>query len=136
MRCDAIFDAHCDEMKRGAFLLRVCDATRCDGSVLGCTEPSKIIFTLDMAPAASTLRLHLLEEEQMLLIMKLCILKLRLKKRKRKHRWWVHNLLRLRHEQGAYNNLVKELDGDAEKFQQFFRMKRADFALDCNFDYS
>ena len=41
---------------------------------------------------------------------------------KREHRFWVHEILRRREEKGAYYNLVRELQLDAEKHHQYFRM--------------
>ena len=40
---------------------------------------------------------------------------------KRKHRYWIHNILKRRVEQGAYNNLVRELGQDPEKFHEYFQ---------------
>ena len=34
---------------------------------------------------------------------------------------WVHNVIKGRLEQGAYHNLVKELEMDREKYQKYFR---------------
>ena len=48
--------------------------------------------------------------------------------KKRKHRWWVHNIIRNRIQQGTYYNLVKELQLDGEKYQQYFRLTREQFA--------
>ena len=41
---------------------------------------------------------------------------------KRKHRFWVHEILRRRLQQGAYNNLVQELELHAPEYHRFFRM--------------
>jgi len=44
--------------------------------------------------------------------------------KQRKHCWWVHNINRNWLQQGAYHNLVKELQFNGEKFQQYFRLTR------------
>ena len=46
---------------------------------------------------------------------------------RRKHRWWVNGIIKNRLQQGAYHNLVKNLQFDEEKFQQYFRLKREQF---------
>ena len=46
---------------------------------------------------------------------------------RRKHRWWVHDIIKNRFQQGAYHNLVKYLQFDKEKFQQYFRLTREQF---------
>ena len=60
----------------------------------------------------------------------LVLLSLLLKKRctlraKRKHRFWVHDIIKGREKQGAYNNLVRELELDSQKFHEHFRMSPA-----------
>ena len=45
----------------------------------------------------------------------------------RKHRWWVHDIIKNRLQQGAYHNLVKYLQFDEEEFQQYFRLTREQF---------
>ena len=42
--------------------------------------------------------------------------------KKRTHRYWIHNLIRARQEKGAYDNLVRELELDKDKFFEHFRM--------------
>ena len=64
------------------------------------------------------------QQEEMML---LCLL---LKKRrtataKRKHRFWVHDIIKGREERGVYNNLVRELELDARKYHEYFRMSPA-----------
>ena len=54
------------------------------------------------------------------------------KKMKRKHRWWVHQLNQRRKEQGAFENLVRELHDDEERFQQYFRLTRDQFCQVLN----
>ena len=46
---------------------------------------------------------------------------------RKKHRWWLHDIIKNRLQQGAYHNLVKELQFDEEKFQQYFRLTREQF---------
>ena len=46
----------------------------------------------------------------------------------RRRRWWVHPILQLRREHGAYYRLVRELQLDNERFHQYFRMSREEFA--------
>ena len=46
---------------------------------------------------------------------------------RRKHRWWVHDIIKNWLQQGAYHNLVKELQFDEEKFQQYFRLTGEQF---------
>ena len=50
------------------------------------------------------------------------------RKKRRQHRWWVHNLLQKRIEHGVFYHLVKELNLDAERFQQYFHLSREQFA--------
>ena len=55
-------------------------------------------------------------------------MQLKMHNKRRKHRLWVHGIMRNRLQQGAYYNLVKELPLDEEKFQQYFRLTREQFA--------
>ena len=55
-------------------------------------------------------------------------LQLKTRDKRRKHRWWVHDIIRNRIQQGAYHNLVNELQLDGEKFQQYFKLTREQFA--------
>ena len=41
---------------------------------------------------------------------------------KRKHRFWVHSIIKRRIEQGAFYNLVRELELDRSKYHKYFRM--------------
>ena len=50
------------------------------------------------------------------------------KKKKRNYRWWVHSIIKKRKKFGAYYHLVKELELDGEKFQEYFRMTREKFS--------
>ena len=45
-----------------------------------------------------------------------------------KHRFWVHKLWQGRSQLGAYHTLVHELSLDEEKFEEFFRLSRTQFA--------
>ena len=49
------------------------------------------------------------------------------KKLKRRHRFWVHDIVARRMQLGAYNNLVMELALDREKFRGYFRMSHETF---------
>ena len=49
------------------------------------------------------------------------------RKKKRKHRFWVHEMLQKRKEHGVYHHLVKELELDQERFHQYFRMSKEQF---------
>ena len=40
----------------------------------------------------------------------------------RQHQFWVHDILKRRHEYGAYYHLVKELELDNDKYHAYFRM--------------
>ncbi len=73
----------------------------------------------------------LLEMEQQDLVIALACKYIQIKKgnrSRRKHRWWVHAILKNRLQQGAYHNLINELQLDGEKFQQYFRLTREQFA--------
>ena len=48
-------------------------------------------------------------------------------RKKRKHRFWVHDILKKREHQGAYNHLVQELAMDPDKFYEYFRMSVQQF---------
>ena len=47
--------------------------------------------------------------------------------RKRKAKFWIHPLNESRSRKGAFNNLIKELHGDDEKFFNYFRMSRSSY---------
>ena len=51
-----------------------------------------------------------------------------LQSKKRKHRLWVHGIIKKRNQCGEYNHLVQELQLDGEKFKQYFRLSREQFA--------
>ena len=64
-----------------------------------------------MAPNWSKyVKAMLVDEDEILTIV--LAYQIRSKKWKRKHRWWVLDLLKKRNELGAYNTLVKELQFD------------------------
>ena len=48
-------------------------------------------------------------------------------RKKRKHRFWVHDILKKREHQGAYNHLVQEIAMDPDKFHEYFRMSEQQF---------
>ena len=47
--------------------------------------------------------------------------------RRRRRRFWVHPIRRLRVDNGAYHRLVQELRLDDDMFQRYFRLNRAEF---------
>lgn len=49
------------------------------------------------------------------------------KKRKRRH--WVHSTLQKRKQLGEFHTLINELDADAERFKQYFRVSREQFEI-------
>ncbi|KAJ8021812.1 Protein ALP1-like [Holothuria leucospilota] len=49
-------------------------------------------------------------------------------KGRKKRRWWVHDILRKRKEYGVFNHLFKELKSDDDKFVQYLRVTREQFA--------
>jgi len=65
-------------------------------------------------------QLSLLEMEQnnlLLIATSYKFMQLKKRNRQRKHHWWVYDINRNWLQQGAYHNLVKELQFDGEKFQ-------------------
>ena len=73
--------------------------------------------------------LLLCEEEELIAMLAFnLLLKKRLRKRKRRHRWWVHPINRRRKQQGAYHNLVQELELDDDRFKEYFRLNKNQFA--------
>ena len=81
----------------------------------------------------SKMQLCLLDMEQhelLLIAVGHTFMQLKTHNQRRKHRWWVHDIIKNRHKQGAYHNLVKKLQFDEEKFQQYrlyFRLTREQF---------
>ena len=67
------------------------------------------------------------DDDDELIIMGLAYLHQAQQKKKRQHRWWVHDLLRKRSDFGAYNHLVRELELDEKKFCEYFRVSKAQF---------
>ena len=61
-----------------------------------------------------------MQQEDLLIVSALYMRKKKKENRKQKHRWWVHDILKRRDEQGAYQHLVRELRDDGEKFRQYF----------------
>ena len=47
--------------------------------------------------------------------------------KRRKHRFWVNDLIKLRHRYGAYHHLVQEIQFDDEHFKEYFRLNREQF---------
>ena len=89
------------------------------------------LFAADMPPVHSVLqrqRVRLEIEQNELMIIALAYVMCKKKNKRRKHRWWVHSILKRRKEQGAYQHLVRELQEDGERFQQYFRLTREQFA--------
>ena len=75
-------------------------------------------------------------EEEMVAILyrkqrqRLCVMQLMiLSSRKRRHRFWVHEILRKRKEHGAFCYLVRELQLDAERHHEYFRMSAENWNL-------
>ena len=54
-----------------------------------------------------------------------------LSSRMRRHRFWVHEILRKRKEHGVFCHLVKELQLDADRHHEYFRMsaEKLEFVL-------
>ena len=75
-------------------------------------------------------RFYLLQEQEFFILFAAHMVA---QKRKIKHRWWVHNIIKRRQQQGAYHNLVRELQLDGERFQQYFRLTREQFAQVLHF---
>ncbi|KAK7483576.1 hypothetical protein BaRGS_00025129 [Batillaria attramentaria] len=78
-----------------------------------------------MAPVHSQLA-RLIKEERLVLLI-LLLAKKRKSKSKRRHRFWIHPILRQRRSYGAFFHLVRELQMDGEKFRQYFRLSREQF---------
>ena len=49
------------------------------------------------------------------------------RKRKNRRRFWMHSILQKRKQHGEYHRLVKELEMDGERFQQYFRLSKEQF---------
>ena len=45
--------------------------------------------------------------------------------KQRKHHWWVNDIDRNRLQQGASHYLIKEVQFDGEKFDQYFRLRES-----------
>ena len=48
-------------------------------------------------------------------------------KRKRKHKFWVHDTIKKRNTLGEFHTLLQELEDDDEKFKEYFRMSKEKF---------
>ncbi|KAJ8018466.1 hypothetical protein HOLleu_43531 [Holothuria leucospilota] len=81
-----------------------------------------------MAPNTSKIPHLFAQEECLILLASMYVITKKRQKKFRKHRWWVHRLLRNRRRYGAYYTLVNELRFDDEKFKQYFRLTRNQFA--------
>ena len=69
----------------------------------------------------SKMQLCLLDMEKLellLIAVAHTFMQLKTHNQRRKHRWWVPDIIKNRFQQGAYHNLVKDLQFDEEKFQQ------------------
>ena len=78
----------------------------------------------------SKMQLCLLDMEQLellLIAVAHTFMQLKTHNQRRKHRWWVHDIIKNRLKQGANHNLVKDLQFDEEKFQQYFGLPREQF---------
>lgn len=49
------------------------------------------------------------------------------RKKKRKHRWWIHRVIGCRKQHGTYYHLIQELEADSSLFQQYFRLTKVQF---------
>ena len=78
------------------------------------------------------LLLLLKKKKNQIALLSLLLKEKKKRSKKRKHRFWVHAINTRRQEQGAYHNLVRELELDANRYQQYFRMSAAkmDYLLD------
>jgi hypothetical protein len=47
--------------------------------------------------------------------------------RRRRRRWWVHPILRERTQFGEFHHLVRELQLDSQRYQQYFRVSSDQF---------
>ena len=66
-------------------------------------------------------------EDQLKIAIILGLQKQMRRKKKRKHVFWVHDILKKRAHQGAYNHLVQELAMGPDKFYEYFRMSEQQF---------
>ena len=68
----------------------------------------------------------LIDEEELILIITAYNL-IKKMNAKRKHRFLVHEIIRRRRQQGAFHNLVQELQFDNENFKLYFRLTKEQF---------
>ena len=68
-----------------------------------------------------------LEEEQNNLFFQIILLALTTSNPKRKHRFWVHPILKKRNTHGTFHHLVQELRLHGDQFQRYFRLSVVQF---------
>ena len=80
-----------------------------------------------MAPVYSIPGHELEDHGHSLLMVGMLIYRRQNRRKKRTHRWWVHEILQKRHEDGAYYRLVKDLQLHDDQFKRYFRLTREQF---------
>ena len=85
----------------------------------------KLFSSNSMSSTEDYLQLLLLlqQKRQNLFRYALVLRKRQLLATKRWPRFWVHDIIRRRSEQGAFHHLVRELELDREKYREYFRRK-------------
>ena len=73
------------------------------------------------------------EDEEMLVAIGIAYYYMNRVEKKKNRQIWVHPINLRRREQGAYNNLVRQLYDDEERFVQYFRLNREQFAQVLHF---
>ena len=70
--------------------------------------------------------LQMEQKRQMTIAMTYRLLQFKKCKNKRKHRWWVHSIIKKRFQQGSYHNLVREMEVhiSGEKLKEYFILNR------------
>ena len=65
----------------------------------------------------------------MIIAMTYRLIQFKKRKNKRKHRWWVHSIIKKKLQQGSFHNLVREMEmhPSGEKFKEYFRLNREQF---------
>ena len=80
-----------------------------------------------MAPVQSTLRnLALIEED--VIIAGATLLAIKRRKKKKNRRWLVHPIMKQRRQQGAFHTLARDMETFEDKFHEYYRMTREQFA--------
>ena len=79
-----------------------------------------------MAPSMSKLVCYKAARDRILISLLTLYIQKR-KHKKRKHRFWVDNLFKLRENYGAYYHLVQELQFESEQFKAYFRVTKLQF---------